>query len=124
MAEGTRRWREVRGQRALSESEVERYRRLMDTQQRLADCAASLGVDEQQIAAALLAADPDLTDGDSAEQRQLTALVSFLAALGATVELRALLPDGTLVVSGAGDLLRVEPSEASAGEQRSAPPGQ
>lgn len=124
MAEGTRRWREVRGQRALSESEVERYRRLMDTQQRLADCAASLGVDEQQIAAALLAADPDLTDGDSAEQRQLTALVSFLAALGATVELRALLPEGTLVVSGAGDLLRVEPSEASAGEQRSAPPGQ
>lgn len=124
MAEGTRRWREVRGQRALSESEVERYRRLMDTQQRLADGAASLGVDEQQIAAALLAADPDLTDGDSAEQRQLTALVSFLAALGATVELRALLPDGTLVVSGAGDLLRVEPSEASAGEQRSAPPGQ
>lgn len=124
MAEGTRRWREVRGQRALSESEVERYRRLMDTQQRLADGAASLGVDEQQIAAALLAADPDLTDGDTAEQRQLTALVSFLAALGATVELRALLPEGTLVVSGAGDLLRVEPSEASAGEQRSAPPGQ
>lgn len=124
MAEGTRRWREVRGQRALSESEVERYRRLMDTQQRLADCAASLGVDEQQIAAALLAADPDLTDGDTAEQRQLTALVSFLAALGATVELRALLPEGTLVVSGAGDLLRVEPSEASAGEQRPAPPGQ
>jgi hypothetical protein len=96
----------------------------MDAQQRLAACAASLGVDEQRIAAALLAADPDLPGGGGVEERQLTALVRFAAALGATVELRAVLPEGTLVVSAAGDRVWVEPSQASAGELRPAPPGQ
>jgi hypothetical protein len=100
---GTRNWREVRGERTLSEARVEAYRRLMDAQERIARVLADRGVSDAQIEAALAAAEAaDPGDGQGSDP-YLPMLERYVAALGGRLELQAVFPEATVTVDGSDE---------------------
>jgi len=108
---GTSNWREVRGEWTVNEARVERFRSLMDAQQRIAAALAPHGVTDAQIDAALAHAEAALPTEDR-DQRdfRLSALELYVTSLGGRIELdpqgaRAVFAAVTVVIDPLGSTL-------------------
>lgn len=92
-------WREIRGQLPLSESLMAVYKRLIEAEACLEPVRLRRGVDESAFGVALEAAEaelgPDCDDG-----LYMSVLSRYVAALGGSLEVRAVFPDGDVMLPG------------------------
>jgi hypothetical protein len=106
---GTRNWREVRGERTLNEARVAAFRRLMDSQQRIAEALTPYGVSDAQLEAALAAAEAALPSDEHDEHDFYpAALERYVASLGGKLDplsskLQAVFPEVTVAIDGPDD---------------------
>ena len=84
-------------QRALSDRRVERFRRLMAAQERIAEALTPHGVTDAQLQAALAVAEEALPhDPDDDRDFYRPALERYVVALGGRLENYAIFPDVTV----------------------------
>lgn len=86
---GTRNWREIRGERALSEERVRAFSRLMAAQEQIAAALTPTGVSSERLDAALAAAEEALPRGErDLRDFYRPALELYVRALGGRLEQR------------------------------------
>ncbi|HEX3802709.1 MAG TPA: XRE family transcriptional regulator [Solirubrobacteraceae bacterium] len=97
-----KRWRDIRGQRALNENRVATYKRLMGAQVKLTELRAKRGLSQADLAKALNVTEPNISRVEQEDDIYLSTLSRYVSALGGHLEVRAVFPEETVtVVSGA-----------------------
>ncbi len=99
----TRSWEEVRRTQPLNERRVSTYVRLMDAEELVAGARYEHGVSDDAIMAALAASEPESVSFEDEDELYLVTLGRYVAALGGTLELRAVFPEGSVIVLREGD---------------------
>jgi hypothetical protein len=91
-------WEEIRGDTPLNERRVATYERLMDAEELIAHARYEHGVSDETILGALCVSEPQGARFDDEHELYLTVLGRYVAALGGLLELRAVFPEGAVVV--------------------------
>ncbi len=91
-------WDEIRGDRPLNERRVATYERLMDAEELIAHARYEHGVSDETILDALCVSEPQGVRFEDEDELYLTVLGRYVAALGGVLELRAVFPEGSVVV--------------------------
>lgn len=106
MSEPTGSSKDVQTNQSVNASRVETYKRLMESQDRIAHALYRRGVSNEIVQTALDTADERLTDSERREDLYLSALAYYVGALGGRLEVRAIFDDEQVV-------LWREPAQAS-----------
>jgi hypothetical protein len=93
---GTRNWNQIRDERTLNEQRVDSYRRLMDDQERIAEALLAHGVTDDQIQAALVAAEA-ADPLDEHTDPYWPMIEAYVTALGGELIPRGTAPPGCTV---------------------------
>jgi hypothetical protein len=91
-------WEEIRSETPLNERRVAAYERLMDAEELIAHARYERGVSDETILDALEASEPEGAHFEHEDELYLTVLGRYVATLGGVLELRAVFPEGTVVV--------------------------
>lgn len=98
---GRKKWDEIRRSNPDDPVFQERYAefsRAADAVVALADLRAARGVSQVELSAAMGIRQPSLSQLEHREDMFLSTLRAYVAALGGTLEVRALFPDGAVVL--------------------------
>ncbi len=98
MAEPTRSDKDLAPKEPVNEMRAELYELLMEAQDQVAQALYRRGVTDEQVQAALDAADERLSEDERREDLYLSALTGYVEALGGRVEVRAVFGDDVVVV--------------------------
>lgn len=98
MSEPTGSPKDVQTNQSVNASRVEIYKRLMESQERIAHALYRRGVSNEIVQTALDIADERLTDSERREDLYLSALAHYISALGGRLEVRAIFDDEQVVL--------------------------
>lgn len=98
MSEPTGSSKDVQTNQSVNASRVETYKRLMESQERIAYALYRRGVSNEIVQTALDTADERLTDSERREDLYLSALAHYISALGGRLEVRAIFDDEQVVL--------------------------
>jgi hypothetical protein len=98
LPEPTKRWVAARREKPVNEMRVRLYERLMEAQEQIARARYAHGVTHESVLVALDAAETQPSDDERREDLYLSSLSAYVRALGGQLEIRAVFPDGTLVL--------------------------
>jgi len=82
---------------------AELYRRLMESQERIAHALYRRNISHDDVLSALDAVDELMTDEERSEDLYLAGLEHYVAALGGRIEVRAVFGEQEIVVRRVGD---------------------
>lgn len=86
-------WREIDRENPVDEARTRTYRRLMEAEMRLNELRRRRGLSQAQIAAALEVSQPNVSRIEQEDDLYLSTLARYVAALGGSLEVRAVFPD-------------------------------
>lgn len=98
MSEPTGSPKDVQTNQSVNASRVEIYKRLMESQERIAHALYRRGVSNEIVQTALDIADERLTDSERREDLYLSALAHYISALGGRLEVRAIFGDEQIML--------------------------
>jgi hypothetical protein len=92
--------KDVQANQSVNAPRVETYKRLMESQERIAHALYRRGVSNEVVQNALDTADERLTDSERREDLYLSALAHYVDALGGRLEVRAIFDGEQVVLRG------------------------
>ena len=82
----------------MNDMRVRIYERLMEAQERIAEARYNRGAGHESVLAAMDAAETELSEAERREDLYLSSLSAYVTALGGRLEVRAVFPDGSVVL--------------------------
>ena len=83
----------------MNEARVKLYESLMQAQEQIAKARYARGVTHEAVSAALDAAEMQVPEDTRRQDLYIASLTAYVEALGGRLEIRAVFPDGTVVVN-------------------------